>query len=133
MVVPDAISFVDTILGVFDQGVNSENKVFPAGWLSLRVTGRTTAFLGMERYDPSGMIEVSLFGRPDGYATIRLVEQLTRNEGGALHWGQSNGMVRFIDLESTYGNDRIDKWMAAQRFLGGDTFTNLFMRRCGLA
>jgi hypothetical protein len=131
--VPDAVSFVDTVLAAFDQGVNSESKIFPAGWLSLRVTGRTAALLGMERFDLNGMVEVSLIGRPDGYATVRLVEQLTRNEGGALHWGQSNGMIRFIDLESTYGNVRLDKWKAAQRALGGDTFTNLFMRRCGLA
>jgi hypothetical protein len=130
--VPDAISFVDTVLAAFDQGVNSEDKIFPAGWLSLRVTGRTKAYLGMERFDTSGMIEVVLIGRPDGHGLVRLVEQLTRNEGGALHWGQSNGMARFIDLESAYGNDRIDKWKAAQRALGGDTFTNIFMRRCGL-
>jgi hypothetical protein len=131
--VPDAISFIDTVLAAFDQGVNSENKIFPAGWLSLRVTGRTDALLGMERFERSGMVELSLIGRPDGYGVVRLVEQLTRTQGGALHWGQSNGMVRFIDLESTYGNVRIDKWKAAQRVLGGDTFTNLFMRRCGLA
>lgn len=131
--VPDAVSFVDTVLAVFDQGVDSDSKMFPAGWLSLRVTGRTSAWLGMERFDPSGMVEVSLIGRPDGHGLVRLVEQLARNEGGALHWGQSNGMLRFIDLESTYGNPRIDAWKAVQRALGGGTFTNVFMRRCGLA
>jgi hypothetical protein len=124
---------VDTVLAAFDQGVNSEDKVFPAGWLSLRVTGRTNAYLGMERFNTNGMIEVVLIGRPDGYGLVRLVEQLARNEGGALHWGQSNGMLRFIDLESAYGNESLDKWKATQRALGGDTFTNIFMRRCGLA
>lgn len=133
VVVPDVISFVDTVLTAFDQGVASDSKRFPAGWLSLRVTGRTIAYLGMERFDPSGMVEVSLIGRPDGAGLVRLVEQLTRTEGGALHWGQSNGMLRLIDLESTYGNARVDSWRAVQRALGGDTFTNLFMRRCGLA
>lgn len=131
--VPDVISFVDNVLAAFDQGVDSEAKVFPAGWLSLRVTGRSRALLGMQRFNVSGMVEVSLIGRPDGYGLIRLVEQLTLREGGALHWGQSNGMARFIDLEAVYGNARIDTWKAAQRVLGGDTFTNHFMRRCELA
>ncbi len=133
VVVPDVITFTDSVLAAFDQGVNSEGKVFPAGWFSLRVTGRTAALLGMQRFQPTGMVEVSLIGRPDGYGLVQFVEQIARNQGGALHWGQSNGMMSFLDLEFTYGNSRINKWKTAQRALGGDTFTNLFMRRCGLA
>ncbi len=131
--VPDVVSFMDSLLAAFDQGVNSDDHILPAGWVSLRVTGRTAAHLGMQRFDRSGMVEVSLIGRPDGYRVVRLVEQLARNAGGALHWGQSNGALRFIDLESAYGNPAIGRWQLAQRALGGDTFTNLFMRRCGLA
>jgi hypothetical protein len=129
--VPDVITFMDSVIAALDQGVDSEDRIFPAGWISLRVTGRTAAFLGQQRFDRSGMVEVSLLGRPDGYRIVRLVEQIARQQGGALHWGQSNGAMRFIDLESTYGNSAINVWKATQRALGGDTFTNLFMRRIG--
>jgi hypothetical protein len=134
IVVPDAISFVDKVLNVFDQHVNNEDApMFPAGWLSLRVTGRTEAFLGMERFQRNGTVELVLFGRPDGYAIVQEIERLALDAGGTLHWGQSNGMISFLDLEQGYGNTRIDKWKDAQRKLGGDTFVNLFMKRCGLA
>jgi FAD/FMN-containing dehydrogenase len=130
--VPDVITFIDAVLAAFDRGVDN-GAMFPAGYMSLRVTGRTAALLGMQRFDRNGFVEVSLIGRPDGYALVQLVEQIARHQGGALHWGQSNGMMDFLDLEAHYGNPNINKWMAVQRRLGGETFTNNFMRRCGLA
>jgi hypothetical protein len=131
--VPDVITFIDAVLAAFDRAVDSDARMFPAGYISLRVTGRTKALLGMQRFDRNGFVEVSLLGRPDGYALVQLVEQIARHQGGALHWGQSNGMMDFLDLEAHYGNPNINKWKAAQQRLGGETFTNNFMRRCGLA
>src|SRR5690348_11583684 len=60
--VPDVITFVDSVLAEFDRGVNSDNRLFPAGYLSLRVCGRTAALLGMQRFDRNGLVEVSLLG-----------------------------------------------------------------------
>jgi hypothetical protein len=128
---PDAIKFVDSMLAALDQGVDRD-KAFPAGWLSLRVTGRTTAFLGMQQFERTGTFEVSLIGTPDDYGIVRRIEQLTL-EGdwlGALHWGQSLGLMMSGNVQRFYRN--LDKWRSAQRQLGGKTFTNEFMRRCGL-
>lgn len=47
--------------------------------------------------------------------------------GGHGRRVQAAYLKSHLDLAS------IDKWMAAQREFGGATFTNLFMRRCGLA
>jgi FAD/FMN-containing dehydrogenase len=132
VVVPDAISFIDRVLAVLDEGIASEEKLFPAGWLSLRITGRTAALLGMQQFDRSAMVELSLVGTPDAYAIVRRIEELTRAEGGQLHWGQSNGLMTPSDLEFLYRPSTLEKWRAAQRALGGDTFTNYFMQRCGL-
>ena len=132
VVVPDAITFVDDLLDTFDQAVASDDRVFPSGWISLRVTGRTRALLGMQRFERSAMVEISLIGRPDGFDLINVVEQLARQHGAALHWGQANARMNFADLESNFGNNRIDIWKAVQQQLGGATFTNLFMQRVGL-
>ena len=131
--VPDVITFIDSVLDAFDNSVDSPDKAFPAGYLSLRVCGRTDALLGMERFDRNAMVEVVLISSPDGYHLVRQVEEIARNQGAALHWGQSNGLMEFIDLEFVYGNSRIDRWRAVQRQLGGETFTNYFMQRCGLS
>jgi hypothetical protein len=130
--VPDVITYANAALAEFDRGVESM-RVFPAGWFSLRVCGKSSALLGMERFDRNGMVEVSLIGNPDDYGVVQRLEQITRNQGGALHWGQSNGFMTLTDLEFAYGKARLDIWRAKQQALGGDTFTNLFMKRCGLA
>jgi len=159
--VPDVITFVNALLASYDRaifgipswvpldgqpfshagqaaavlslvpGVLLPPK-YPAGWISLRVTGRTAALLGMQRFDRTGFVEISLLGRPHGYELVRQAETIARNQGAALHWGQSCGMMSFLDLEANYGNNRIDRWKAVQRQLGGRTFRNRFMERLGL-
>jgi hypothetical protein len=121
------------MLKAFDQGVDSDGKVFPAGWVSVRVTGQTGALLGMQQFEPTGFVEVSLIGTPDDYDVMQLVERLARERGGTLHWGQSNGLLQPTDLEFYYGRAQLDQWKAVQAKLGGKTFTNTFMRRCGLS
>jgi hypothetical protein len=52
---------------------------------------------------------------------------------GALHWGQSNGKMTKSDVGNAYPAPHIlQRWKEVQRKLGGATFTNDFMRRCGL-
>ena len=128
---PPATSAIVGVAGGTVLGPGGAMVVVPAGGLSAE---RRSRYRSLQSAHPRCPAVRQRPGRSlhDGYGIVRLVEQLTRNAGGALHWGQSNGMLRFIDLESTYGDPTIDKWKAAQRMLGGDTFTNLFMQRCGL-
>jgi FAD/FMN-containing dehydrogenase len=128
--VPDVITFVNDVLHRLDQYV--DDKVFPAGWLSLRVTGRTSALLGMQQFDPTGTFEIVLIGNPDDYAVVQELEKMAIDHGGALHWGESNGFLRSSGLEVYFLATSLDKWRAAQRSLGKDTFRNVFMQRCGL-
>jgi hypothetical protein len=93
-----AIGFVDTILGIFDRDLASDAKLFPAGWLSLRACGRTAAWLGMQQFDLTGMVELALLG----------------------------------NVAARYGAQTVARWREIQKTLGGDTFRNLFMERCGL-
>jgi len=71
---PDAIEFLQSVLNLFDSDV--DRAVFPAGWISLRVTGRTDALLGMQQFDLSGMIEVTLIGNQDAYDTVQELQRL---------------------------------------------------------
>jgi hypothetical protein len=131
--VPDVITFIDSGLTAFDQGVDSEEVILPAGYISLRVTGRTQALLGMQRFDRTGFVEIAMIRAPDGARLIRQVEDIARFQGGNLHWGQANGRMDFLQLEATFGNNRINTWKDTQAALGGSTFTNNFMRRLHLA
>jgi hypothetical protein len=142
----DVIAFIDAVLDLLERGIpdthgwvgslefRSQGReiMIPAGYLSLRVTGETKALLGMERFDRNGMVELSLFGNPDDYALMRRVEQLALEMGGALHWGQSNGLMTIADVSGAYSPSAITKWQSVQEELGGRTFTNFFMKRSGL-
>ena len=115
-----------------------DRTAFPASWISLRVTGRTKALLGIQHFDPTGLLEVVLIGKPDDDDLVRELEQIALDQCGFLHWGESTGLLDFPSLKAAYQKTHldlvaIDKWKTAQRELGADTFTNLFMRRCGLA
>jgi hypothetical protein len=127
--IPDAIAFVQSVLNLFDNYV--DHGVFPSGWISLRVTGRTDALLGMQQFDLTGTTEVVLIGNPDDYAAVQELERIAIERGGLLHWGQSNGLLTAQDVASQFGGN-LAKWTDAQRTLGGDTFRNRFMDRCGL-
>ena len=158
--VPDVISFINALLELIDRAIfgipdwvvfdghpfsNAREAadllgifpgfllppMYPGGRISLRVTGRTNALLGMQRFDRTGFVEVSMLGRPHGYELMRRTERLARNMGAALHWGQSCGMMDFFDMDANYGS-RLERWRAAQQQLGGRTFTNRFMERLGL-
>jgi hypothetical protein len=89
----------------------SHDRVFPAGWISLRTTGQTSAALGIQRFNRNGHVELSLVGTDDNYAVIRRREQLTLDMGGVLHWGQSNGPVKRSALEAGYGAAGINRWI----------------------
>jgi hypothetical protein len=130
---PPVIQFIDALLAEIDRGVDSNENIYPIGYISLRATGRTSARLGMARWDLTGYVEVALLGWPDAYSIVRKAQELALTMGGVLHWGQSNRLMERQHVESVYGKAEVENWCSTQKRLGGKTFTNTFMTRCGLA
>ena len=126
----DSIAFIDALLDMFDSEV-AQNK-FPGGYISLRVTGQTKASLGMQQFDPTGAVEVSLLGTEAAFDLIKRVERMALDKNALLHWGQTNGLMTAQEVSSRFSG-RLEKWRAIQATLGGSTFVNSFMKRCGLA
>jgi hypothetical protein len=126
---PDAIEFLQSVLNLFDSDV--VRAVFPAGWIWLRLIGRTDALLGMQQFDLSGMIEVTLICNQDAYDTVQELQRLAIARGGLLHWGQSNGLLTAQDVASQFPLS-LSTWSGIQRTRGGRTFRNRFMDRCRL-
>lgn len=100
----------------------------------------TAATLGMEQLPPAvqggprlyvGMVEISLMGNADDNLLIQQIEALAIAQGGILHWGQSNGHLTAQDVTDRFPT--LNAWKSIQKKLGGTTFTNLLMKRCGLA
>ncbi|HKD05864.1 MAG TPA: hypothetical protein VKB79_08175 [Bryobacteraceae bacterium] len=139
----NAIEYVSSALAAFDAGI--PNNIFPAGYLSLRACGPTAALLGMQQFgalpttqrdtdefpNVTGNVEISLLGNSDDFSVIHQVETLALAQGGILHWGQSNGLLNGLEVQQRFPG--LAKWKTAQGMLGGATFVNLFMQRCGLA
>ena len=135
---PDALGFVNSMLATFDQGI--PQNIFPAGYLSLRACGPTSATLGTEQFGVAGpftsptkvtgAVEMSLLRNGDSIGLIPQFEQLALHQSGNLHWGQSNGLMGAQDVQNRYSG--LNAWNTAQAYFGGATFTNAFMTRCGL-
>ena len=136
-----AVAFAQAMLSVFDAGL--AQNVYPAGYLSLRACGPTTALLGMEQFgklpfDPqnpqcTGAVEMSLKSNADDIAVTQQFETIALTQEpqhGNLHWGQSNGLLTAAEVQSSYAG--LATWTTSQARLGGQTFVNEFMQRCGL-
>src|SRR5262249_23516019 len=65
----------------------------------------------------------------DGVDFIRVAEQLALEQGGVLHWGQSNGLMLSTTVWNTYGEGTIMSSRALQQKLGGSTVRNYFLGR----
>ena len=134
-----SIGYVSNLLATFDVGI--DQKIYPAGYLSLRACGRTNASLGIQQFgypggsnvlaDSTGTVELSLLGNSDDFGLVREAESMALSMNGILHWGQSNGLMTANDVKQRF--PKLPEWQANQQILGGATFTNQFMKRCGLA
>ncbi len=136
---PDAAAFVTSVLASID--ANIPNNIFPAGYISLRSCGPTNALLGMEQFgtlpfnptapECTGAVEMSLMFNDDDIGVLETFERMALDQGGNLHWGQSNGLMGAGDVTARYPG--LATWQASQQQLGGKkTFVNLFMKRLGL-
>jgi hypothetical protein len=130
---PHAINFIQGMIDDFDGQLQYNN--WAVGYISLRTTGRTKAFLGMQQFDSTGMVEMSLLDTDDDEGYTRAFENYALNifaPRGILHWGQSNGLMTNKHVWANF-DLMVDTWRRVRSAIGGETFVNLFMKRCGLA
>jgi len=125
----DALQYIDALFNLLDH--RTDQHIYAAGWIALRVTGRTRSLLGMQQFARTGTVEIVLIGNPDNYEIIRILERRALEMGGILHWGQSNGFADAAYMADRFGPN-VATWKNVQAALGGDTFRNHFMDRLGL-
>ncbi len=144
-----AISYIGALLDYLDSETAANR--YPAGYVSLRVCGQTAALLGQERisntlagfaellgnaqleHELIGAVEVAMLANDDTIAMIKNAEDLALSKQGSLHWGQSNGSLDASHINAFFSPSNLASWKKIQSKLGGRTFKNLFMERCGLA
>lgn len=127
-----AVLFIDQMLQQFNLIGVDQNK-YPAGYISLRVSGQTGALLGMQQFKRTGHVEISLLDTSDDDGWVETAEKVALGLGGILHWGQSNGRMTAADVKKRFGSS-LTKWNEARKKLNGNstTFVNTFMKRLGL-
>ena len=120
--------------------------IYPAGYISLRICGKSSALLAMQQTSPTAMIEIAMIDTDGAVGLLEIFEKIALGHAikkaviappilkkGRLHWGQSNGVMTASDVKDGYGAASVAAWKKAQKQLGGATFVNELMRRCGLA
>ncbi len=136
------VAFVDALIA-FEIQQEFQGRAF-MGYASLRFTGQTEAFIGMERYPVTCAIEVACLKDVKGsqelidYA-VRLARSPSLN--GILHWGQRNDCDR-ADIEHRFGDTPtrpggdLQKWRHALSLITDngrlDGFSSAFTRHTGL-
>jgi hypothetical protein len=134
----DAMTFIDEMLRRIDKHITvgpvaGAGRRLPAGYISLRVTSKTSALLGMQRFSPSAHVEISMLDTAHDEVWIETAQQVAIDGRGVLHWGQSLGKLTAADVKKQYGT-QLDTWKKARKALNGNamTFVNAFMTRLGL-
>src|SRR5262249_7195127 len=135
-----AIAFIDEMLDRIAKPM-AANPVFgvagnnlPAGYISLRVSGKTSALMGMQRFALSGHVEISMLDTAHDESWIQTAQKVAIDMGGVLPWGQSLGKLTAADVKKQYGK-QLETWKKVRKTLNGNamTFVNAFMTRLGLA
>jgi hypothetical protein len=79
------VDFIDALIAA----VNAATGTFFAGYVSLRFTGATRAYLGMQQWHQTCSVEISVLQGVQGL--LELLSELYKigfNLGGLPHWGQ---------------------------------------------
>lgn len=134
--VNDALHFLeDVVLDVMKNSMVAA-KQYIAGWISLRICGQTDALLGMERFNPTAFIEVSLVASPSAAAIIGQLQTKAIAAGAILHLGQANDQLTAADVQKAYTAQAITDWQHYRNQVFGhatwSVFNNNFTARCGL-
>ncbi len=125
---PDYLDFVDEVrrLG---------SRPYIPGTLTLRFQRKSAAFLSMQRYPETVLVEISA---PIGYEPVKdfmeAVDRIARRHRGIPHWGQAHAITP-REVKNIYGKD-FRKWLKVLRTLSkhghASTFSNSFTRERGL-
>jgi hypothetical protein len=84
------VNFVNSVIA----SVNSATNTFLAGYIALRFTGPTRAYLGMQQWIPTCSVEISTLPGVQGeLALLTDILDMCYRYGGLPHWGQ------MIDLD----------------------------------
>ncbi len=84
------LGFVDFVNAVI-AAINAATETFLTGYLSLRFTGSTRAYLGMQQWLPTCAVEISVVQGVDGELTLLTnILDMVYQYGGLPHWGQLN-------------------------------------------
>jgi len=127
---PTGLAFIGQLLSMLDSEVSDGH--YPAGYVSLRLCGPSIATLGMQKDSPTACVEVAFLNTGNALEIIEKVEDLALSNSGRLHWGQMNGHLDATGVLNGYGPKAVEVWKVVQSMLGGTTFNNQFMERCGL-
>jgi hypothetical protein len=121
-------AIIDVIDAAMDEGI------VPAGYVSVRFTGRSRGLLAMERWDLTCAVEVAILrgirGSPE---LLERIQARTLDAGGTVHWGQYNTLDS-QGVERMYGSD-LNRWRRALGLVAPadrPTFANAYTERCGL-
>jgi FAD/FMN-containing dehydrogenase len=100
------VDFVDAVI----EAVNAATQTFFAGYVSLRFTGSTRAYLGMQQWYQTCTVEISILQGVQGLP--ELLTELFRmgfDLGGLPHWGQQ------LDLGGVQGHGSLYRQYAQWR------------------
>lgn len=127
------IDFInDDLLPTFDAFRRMDGPVL--GYVSVRFTRRSGAYLAMQRWDRTCSIEVALLkGVKGNEPLLHQLERAAVVRGGTVHWGQGNTLTAG-DVSRMYPQYRL--WREQLRSLSVDggqrTFENAYCAKRGL-
>jgi FAD/FMN-containing dehydrogenase len=115
------LGFVDFVNAALD-AINAATSTFLVGYVSLRFTGATRAFLGMQQWNQTCAVEISVVqGVQNEEQLLAEILNMVYRYGGLPHWGQ------LIDL-GTQGNGSLYPGYSQWRQVYG-RFSNNFTTR----
>ena len=115
------VDFVDAVIGT----VNAATSTFFAGYVSLRFTGPTRAYLGMQQWDQTCTVEIATVQDVQGLdALLTKLFETGFSRGGLPHWGQQ------LDLGGIRGHGslypRYEQWRQIYAYLSNNFDTRTF-------
>jgi hypothetical protein len=133
---PATYTWIDTVFLPLLRSA-ADAGVLLAGYVSLRFTGRSSAYLALQQWARTVHIEFSLLKGTDVTAQINLlrtVQRLTAAAGGIVHWGQQNDLT-IPEVRAGFG-PMLDAWRsglaAVSRNGALGTFSSDFCSQRGL-
>jgi len=122
---------IEQVLSVFDR-LRDRGVPF-GGYASLRFMARSQALLGLSRWPTTCSIEVAAIrGLRGNMQAMQAVQDIAKNNGGVVHWGQQNDLC--ADTVANSFGPSLTLWQHKLREMEGSSllFSNPFTRAHGL-